>query len=156
MAMRKRSTGTLLRAWLPALLWMGLIFFVSSQPNLPSYLDERADFVLKKAAHVVEYAILAALLWHALKSTSQTNSPARWIFLFSLLYAIFDEVHQLFVPGRSGKPLDVAFDALGAALALLLIQRRQGRAVDLAFDGDDQPEDQVREQARQSAGQEQP
>ena len=154
--MRKRDPGTLLRAWLPALLWMGLIFYVSSRPNLPRHPDERTDFVLKKAGHGVEYGVLAFLLWRTLANTSQTNSPARWSFLFSLLYAISDEVHQVFVPGRSGTPLDVAFDALGAALALLLIRRRQGTAVELAFDGDDQPQDQVGEQARQTAGQEQP
>lgn len=155
-AVRRRSPGTLLRAWLPALLWMGLIFYLSSRPDLPCHPDERADFVLKKAAHVVEYGILALLLWRALANTSQTDSPARWVFLLSLLYAISDEVHQLFVPGRNGTPLDVLFDALGAALALLLLRRQQGAMVTSAFRGDDQPEDQVGEQARQAAGQEEP
>jgi VanZ family protein len=155
-AVKKRDVGTLLRAWLPALLWMGLIFFVSSQPNLPRHPDERADLILKKASHVVEYGALVILLRRALAKTSQTNFPAGWAFLFSLLYAISDEMHQLFVPGRKGKPLDVAFDALGGVLALLLIRGRGGTVSTSTLYGDDQPQDQVGEQARQAAGQEQP
>ena len=153
--MRKRDLGTRLRAWLPVILWMGLIFYLSSQPDIPYHPNVVADHAIKKAAHMAEYGVLALLLRRAVASTTQTHSPDRWAFLLALLYALSDEVHQLFVPGRNGTLFDVGFDAMGAVLALLLLRWRRGR-VTLAFDGDDQPQDQVGEQARQAAGQKQP
>jgi VanZ family protein len=112
-----------LRYWLPVLLWMGVIFVASSQPELPFVLNKTVDFVTKKAAHVTEYGVLAFLLWRAI---SKERGWPYWpsfggAFAVSLLYAISDEFHQTFVPGRSGRLTDVGFDALGALLALGLV-----------------------------------
>jgi VanZ family protein len=121
--------------WLPVLLWMGLIFVASSQPKLPFVLNKTVDFITKKAGHVTEYGVLAFLLWRAIPSTvSKATSghrskekgwPAlpslRGAFFISLFYAISDELHQTFVPGRTGRLTDVGFDVLGTLFALALV-----------------------------------
>ena len=117
-----------LRYWLPVLLWMGVIFVMSSRSNLPSHPNETVDFMAKKAGHVTEYGVLAFLLWRAIPSTgSGRRSKGRgWpalssfggAFVLSLLYAVSDEFHQTFVPGRNGALTDVGFDAVGALFAL--------------------------------------
>lgn len=104
-----------LGAWLPVALWAALIFAVSSIPSLGTGLGTW-DLLLRKAAHMAEYAILAVLLARALGS-------AGWAFVVAVAYAVSDELHQSFVAGRAGRPLDVAIDAIGA-LAGLLVWRR--------------------------------
>jgi VanZ family protein len=109
-----------LRYWLPALFWMGVIFVVSSRPSLPSHPDNTVDLIIKKMGHVTEYGVLAFLLWRA------TSKEREWpalpsfggAFVLSLFYAISDEFHQTFVPGRNGTFTDVGFDVLGVLLAL--------------------------------------
>ena len=112
-----------LRYWLPVLLWMGVIFVASSQPKLPFVLNKTVDFITKKAGHVTEYGVLAFLLWRAI--SKERGWPAvpsfGGAFTLSLLYAISDEFHQTFVPGRTGRLTDLGFDALGALLALALV-----------------------------------
>jgi VanZ family protein len=98
--------------WLPVLVWAGVIFAFSSIPSLNSGLGTW-DTVLRKCAHMTEYAILAVLLLRA------TGSYA-WAFALAVAYAASDEVHQLFVRGRHGSPVDVAIDAAGALIGLAL------------------------------------
>ena len=111
----------LLRYWLPPVLWMGMIFFLSAQPTLPHHPDNLFDLILKKAGHAVEYGILAFLLWRALSQGQGTLSRSALVtaFLISVLYAASDEYHQTFVPGRKGTLVDVGFDTVGALVALL-------------------------------------
>jgi VanZ family protein len=104
-------------AWLPVVVWAGVIFAFSSVPSLSTHLGTW-DTILRKLAHASEYAILAALLHRALRT------PSVWlVVLLAGLYAVTDEVHQRFVEGRHGAPLDVGIDALGA-LAGVLVWRR--------------------------------
>lgn len=112
-----------LRYWLPVLLWMGVIFVASSQPELPFVLNKTVDFITKKAGHVTEYGVLAFLLWQAISKERGAPAPLSFggAFIFSLLYAASDEFHQTFVPGRTARLTDVGFDALGTLLALGLI-----------------------------------
>ena len=94
--------------WLPVVLWMGVIFTFSSQPDLPSNQIDILDFALKKTAHMVEFGILTFLFFRAFKYQKlQAGS------LLSLSYAFTDEIHQLFVPGRGGRLSDVLIDSLG-------------------------------------------
>ena len=121
--MSKPRTKRWLYYWLPVLLWMGMIFVVSSRSSLPFVLNKTVDLVTKKAMHVTEYGVLAFLLWRAI--SRERGWPA-WpsfggAFVLSLLYAVSDEFHQTFVPGRNGALTDVGFDALGALLALGLV-----------------------------------
>jgi VanZ family protein len=96
--------------WLPVVVWAAVIFAFSSVPALNSGLGTW-DTVLRKGAHMTEYAILAVLLVRA------TGSYA-WAFGLTVAYAASDEVHQLFVRGRHGSPVDVAIDAVGALIGL--------------------------------------
>ena len=106
--------------WLPVLLWMAVIFCLSAQPDLPHHPEALIDVVVKKLSHMAEYGILAALAFWALGSTSSSISRSRFVcaFVLAALYAVSDEVHQGFVPGRDSRSLDVGFDVAGAALAL--------------------------------------
>jgi len=101
--------------WLPVLLWMGLIFFFSSQPHLPRCPYPLLDLFLTKGAHLMEYAVLAILLHRALGDKS-----GWWALLIGALYALSDEFHQSFVPGRDAELLDLAFDILGVVLGLYM------------------------------------
>jgi VanZ family protein len=105
--------------WGPVIAWCGVIFYLSHIPNL-RITREWWDFPLRKAAHMVEYGILARLLARAFAGS--TSWSRKKIFAVSLalaiLYAASDEAHQLFVPGRHGTPRDVLIDSAGAWLAL--------------------------------------
>jgi len=103
------------RRWLPVLVWAAVIFAFSSIPSLGTGLGTW-DLVLRKLAHVTEYAILGALLFRAVGRPL----PA---FAVGVLYATSDEVHQHFVSGRHASPVDVAIDAVGIAIGLAAWRR---------------------------------
>jgi VanZ family protein len=94
---------------------MGVIFALSATPSLASPLAPFSDFILRKLAHVAEYGILTALLWRALRTHLVTTHAVQIAALVAALYAVSDEWHQTFVPGREGSLRDVAVDALGIA-----------------------------------------
>ncbi len=106
-------------AWLPVVAWASLIFALSSVAGLASGLGT-LDLVLRKAAHAGEYAILGSLLLRAIGR----ELPS---FVAGVLYAVSDELHQHFVPGRVGAPLDVAIDAGGVLLGILALSRWRSR-----------------------------
>lgn len=129
-----------LSAWLPVLAWMGVIFLFSAQPTLPQAPTWTLDVLLKKSGHALEYAILAYLLaraWTMARPGSlnrqrpiiATPATPTWQSLllpvlgFSLLYALSDEWHQAFVPGRSPRLLDWLVDGSGAVLGLAAFSR---------------------------------
>ena len=105
---------SLVKRFAPPLLLMGLIFFLSAQPDLSSGLG-RWDTVLRKGAHMTEYALLWFLWWRALGY----GNPGPAIAI-ALLWAASDEYHQSFVDGRHGSPWDVAIDAVGVGLGVLV------------------------------------
>ena len=108
--------------WLPLLLAMGVIFFVSNQPStdLPSF--GLWDLAVKKTGHFVAYAGLALLALRAVWGGKRPYLTATIIVLF---YALTDEFHQTFVPGRNGTLVDVAIDMSGALTCLWLVHWRQ-------------------------------
>jgi VanZ family protein len=112
--------------WLPALAWCGVIFGLSSIPTLPTPKIIWWDFVLKKSAHVIEYAILYFLVYRAVNKNPKSEEVPKtnWFgpFLFCLLYAVSDEYHQKFVPGRHAKPMDIGFDTLGMVISYLKLE----------------------------------
>ena len=103
------------RLWLPVVIWAALIFCFSNIPHLKTNL--KYDFILRKIAHVFEYFILTFLLHRAFKDSFNLNTFYLLIYPFSLsfLYAVSDEVHQLFVPGRVCSIRDILTDAIGIA-----------------------------------------
>jgi len=102
------------RHWLPVLAWAALIFALSSVPDLGTGLGGW-DLALRKLAHAAEYAVLGVLLMRA-------TGRGGLAFALGALYAVSDEVHQTFVPGRLGAPLDVAIDVLGVACGVVFWQ----------------------------------
>lgn len=102
--------------WLPALVMMALIFAFSNTPSsdLPNF--NAADFIIKKSAHMLGYALLALAY---LRAFNGDISKWKLIWLLAILYAATDEFHQSFVPGRGPSVIDVGIDAIGAFLGLL-------------------------------------
>ena len=128
---RRRSLGTLLSRWLPPILWMALISLISSRSRTPSVGTPGSliDLVFAKTGHVVEYGILAGLLWRALRKGGIGQAvPFVGSFIIpfagALLFAMLDEYHQTFVPGREGRWMDVGIDGTAALLTLVVIRQR--------------------------------
>lgn len=136
--------------WCAVALWMAVIFSLSAENAAEStatsgsvverVLDvllsgkketvsdkalaairETLTVIVRKSAHFTAYLILGVLFSCALNASGATPRASRVLsLLFSTLYAVSDEVHQLFVPGRSGKAPDVLIDAAGALVGILL------------------------------------
>ncbi len=106
----------LIRSWGPVLIWASLIFIMSSIGSVPSAEIIWWDFIIKKLAHIFEFAVLYYLLVRALKGH---RHPLHLAFFITLIYAITDELHQSFTPGRFPSPLDVGFDSFGPLIVYL-------------------------------------
>jgi VanZ family protein len=105
--------------WFPAIVVMAVIFGFSSIPSqeMPSF--GLWDLVVKKGAHMLGYGLLALAYWYGLHFDKH-----RWwlVLLIAVLYAISDEYHQSFVPGRHPSWVDaLIIDGSGAALMLLAV-----------------------------------
>lgn len=109
--------------WLPPVLWMGMIFFLSSFHKLQASTVGWQDFITRKTAHFIEYAVLYVLFYRGLKNTSKLSSSKILFiaFILTVFYSITDEYHQTFVSGRTGKPFDIGIDTLGTSFGLLFI-----------------------------------
>lgn len=107
----------LLNYWLPPVLWAGLIFTFSSFSTVKTSEFFLGDFLLKKTAHIIEYGVLATLLYRAMINSKVEKKKAMWVAVVTaVLYGITDEIHQSFTPGRGPAVRDVLIDALGASL----------------------------------------
>jgi VanZ family protein len=113
------ARSRLLTVWLPVVAWAAVIFAFSSIPSLSSGLGTW-DTILRKGAHVTEYAILGGLLYRALPREALALAVG-------IAYAATDELHQYFVRGRHASPVDVAIDAVGVAFGMLLWLRLRER-----------------------------
>ena len=108
----------------PPLVVMALIFALSATPDLSSGLGT-LDVVLRKVAHVAIFA----LLWLTVARATDWRRPVL-AAVIAVAYAASDELHQSFVEGRHGTPVDVMIDSVGiglAALAWVLTARRRGQ-----------------------------
>ena len=101
---------------------MAVIFVLSAQPDLSTGLGA-FDLVARKLVHIAEYALLCFLWWRVLRLRLSARGAALAAFAITVAYAATDEYHQTFVPGRSGSPIDVGIDALGAGAAALALVR---------------------------------
>ena len=151
-AKRKHNTTDSKKRFLymiPVIIWMIFIFYMSGKtgqessgqsgkislfitnllekvrqdsPQEMQNLQDVLELVIRKAAHMTEYAILFLLSYLAMVkiSMSQSRFYNRSIaVLISLLYACSDEMHQLLVPGRSGRMIDVGIDMAGVLIVLI-------------------------------------
>jgi VanZ family protein len=113
------ARSRVLTVWLPVVAWAAVIFAFSSVPHLGTGLGTW-DTVLRKGAHVTEYAVLGVLLYRALGREAIALAAG-------IAYAATDELHQHFVQGRHASPVDVAIDAVGVALGMLVWLRVRDR-----------------------------
>jgi VanZ family protein len=129
--------------WLPVLVWMIFIFIGSGDllsaehtsrfigPFLRWFASDITEatiasvqLVVRKGAHLTEYAILAALLYRAIRqSMARLWTAAGFAFLVAAIYASLDEFHQAFIVSRTGSPWDVMIDVIGAAIGLAICWR---------------------------------
>lgn len=148
---RVQGCVSLVKRWLPAVIWMIVIFSASSDsksshhssriiepillwlnPNLDRTTVVEIVVAVRKTAHVIEYAILGCLCWLGCQPRPASGRrPWRWshaaiAFGIAVAYAFTDEFHQSFVPSRTGHLADVLIDSAGAAGGLLLLWT-QGR-----------------------------
>jgi VanZ family protein len=126
--------------WLPALAWMIFIFIGSTDllsaehtsrfigpflrwfaPDISAATVASVQLVVRKCGHLTEYAILAALLYRALRQHRERLLPIAVIaFVIAAVYAALDEFHQSFVATRTASPWDVTIDCIGALAGLAL------------------------------------
>lgn len=150
--METRSTRERLWRYVPLIIWMALISFVSTNdfsavntsrvvrplllwlfPNITEESISLTHFLVRKAAHITEYAILGWLAARAFIGSSLELLRRKW-FLAALvlvvLHALIDEYHQSFVPTRTGSLYDSGIDVAGGLIGLIgfsyLRRRRAG------------------------------
>ncbi len=99
------------RSWLAALLesWFGFALAPETAASI--------NHSIRKSMHVAEYAVFTVLLYFALQAR------LTWVAGVAVGFAILDEIHQAFVPGRGASAMDVLIDSLGVVLAMQLLQR---------------------------------
>jgi VanZ family protein len=144
---RVKGSRVFLWYWLPVMLWLGLITAGSSDlmsskrtsriigpvlrwlvPEISEATVQAVQLVVRKTAHVTEYAVLTLLIWRACRKPVRRDSrPWDWklagrAFLLAVLCAALDEFHQSFVPSREGTVRDVLFDTSGALIAVGLLR----------------------------------
>jgi VanZ family protein len=132
-------------SWVAVILWMVLIFCLSNQPATQSaalstgiaelivqsiekvthyfgFDIAQFDYIVRKNAHFFVYFVLGMLVLHALKRSGMSRYRAiRIALLICVLYAISDEIHQQFVPGRGPGIKDVFIDSAGAMVGIGLL-----------------------------------
>ena len=130
----------LIVSWSLLIGWMLLIFFMSNQPadisnkqsdlvinlfsaigiDLNTHLGELASFVVRKGAHFTEYFILYCFSIAVCRYYVDIKKATIYCLFIVLGYAISDEVHQYFIPGREMAIRDVAIDFLGGVLGFIV------------------------------------
>ena len=105
--------------WAPVALYMALIFAASSVSHPPDLSTSIGD----KGAHGLLYSGLGVLIVRALAGGWQPFGAGIGVaaVTYSILYGATDEIHQLFVPNRTAEVRDLAADAVGAAVAVVLL-----------------------------------
>ena len=138
----KSSKLRTLQRWLPVVVWATFISWFStdafSARSTNSYIDPILRFlfgdltpagfrawhgIIRKSAHLIEYAILGALTCRALTMPG-SRVPRAMIaraMVYCAAYAALDEIHQDFVPSRTGSGIDVMIDAAGATTGTMLL-----------------------------------
>lgn len=102
--------------FLPAALYMALIWGLSSMSHAPS--TEQLPFK-DKGAHFTEYALLSLFLCHGLRGSgllTRLRSTALFAVGLTAFWGLLDEIHQAYVPGRSSDVRDLFADAIGALI----------------------------------------
>jgi VanZ family protein len=109
--------------WAPALLWMMLIFILSSKQRIEVSETYFINFMFFKTGHIIEYAILNFLIFRAIYLGQGVKYKKALIYstIISICYAASDEIHQRFIPTREGRPRDVFIDVIGIFFVYFLL-----------------------------------
>jgi VanZ family protein len=112
---------------IPLIPISGMIMYLSSREGLRSDFTPAIDYILRKGAHVVVYFIQFHTAWFAVAGFSYLRLPKKRFIKISalvicscLIFALSDEYHQIFVAGRTAKPIDIMFDSIGIISGYLL------------------------------------
>jgi len=110
-----------MRRWLLPVVWAIFIYLGSSVPGkeIPGVVSQTSIIL-----HIVEYAVLSMLSIHALVAENDQSQSRRehclWVFVLTVVYAVADELHQAFVPGREAHVGDLVADAVGAGVGMAI------------------------------------
>lgn len=107
--------------WIPPLVWMGIIYYMSSQKSIGMTHDKTSDFFVFKSLHMVEYAFLFFLLYRAFTSI-KVRAQFLYPFFTAVLYSATDEFHQLYISTRQGAIRDILFDIGGMVIMYGIIR----------------------------------
>lgn len=108
-----------IKFWIPPFFWAVLIFTLSSIQVGSTSEFYWKDFLVKKTAHLIEYFIFSLLIYRAFINTGTLKNKAiLYSFSLAVFYAMTDEYHQSFTPGRGPAVRDVIIDAFGSGLAV--------------------------------------
>lgn len=132
--MRKHKKTLMIISWLSVIICMVLIFVLSDQPaSLSSQSSDNciqwlynifsirvSSHFIRKTAHATEFFGLCLLLNFAVSVTENKFLPII-SFLITVLYALTDEFHQLFVEGRACQLKDLLIDSCGAGICLIIL-----------------------------------
>jgi VanZ family protein len=101
-------------SWIPAVIYMLFLFFLSSRPA-PQEASWFPIIAGLKVSHMIEYGILFLLVRYGLVRTTAYNKPSLFILalMITILYGLTDEFHQIFVATRTAKFIDVVADGVG-------------------------------------------
>lgn len=102
--------------FLPSFIWMAVIFYFSSRSTIGIGTNQTDRFLILKSFHLIEYAFLVFLLSIAILKK-------KWVIIIAYLYAISDEFHQSFIPGRSGRFRDTLIDLAGIFIGIFIFQK---------------------------------
>jgi VanZ family protein len=108
---------------------MAGIFLLSHQPDLPHAPDPWFDVLLKKLGHATEFTVLFLLFGRALRQTQPSGQALNWAMVVTAAYAISDEWHQSFVPGRKANLYDILIDVSGVLLLWWLLRAGRWRGL---------------------------
>ncbi len=131
-------TTKTIKLWLPVLAWAILIFLFSANPDpysllpdawralrpLPQVTESSLPELIGQIMHFLEYAVLAFLITRAINQAQAITRKGIFIaIMLTMLYALSDEIHQLFVPERAFQLFDLLIDLLGAITGTLIYKK---------------------------------
>lgn len=111
-------------SWLPPIILMGIIYYLSSDVR-PEFLDLPVlNWGLYKFIHLGVFGVLYFSFFRAFYRTESHDMANAFMFSFmaTVLFAASDELHQSYIVGRDGNPIDVAIDTLGASFVYFFIK----------------------------------
>ncbi|BAH08416.1 VanZ family protein [Clostridium kluyveri] len=126
--------------WILVVLWMVVIFIFSNESStmsneksrlfiyliqtlgldLNAFFGNLSNFMVRKASHFLEYFILAILLFNIIKGKFEIKKVFIISIVIVVVYACTDEIHQIFIPGRTARIKDIFIDTVGGSMGLLV------------------------------------